>query len=623
MQVAKTLQSDITMPEHADVPAGRPTDVAAPRRILVAEDDPVSHDVLKTLFASRGHHVDVVTDGEQALDALKTEGYDVVLVDFHLPKLDGLEVAAAFRSTMTGAGGPRFVAITADMRGLLEHASTCSSFDEVVAKPFDLDDVCKIVEDDYSEAADSFEPMVGEAPEDEARANRQPTDNGQPTATDELPVPASGTSKAFGLEFEFLCWPEDFDGDRLSARAMRASLGDGAFHAILINQPATVNDLRAIWKTKFLHCLPVVDRGGTLGRAADFDASKFGFRDAGKIDELIRGFENRRSLLHRDFIYTEDAGRKLLARVFLGGGDLTAGHDPTSRRFVDYNCMAECDIVEREAGKLVEDGLLKRSFFDRLHMCDRCGSSRFNIREECSECRSPNLTEEPYLHHFRCAYQGLESDFRQDDALICPKCRRELTHFSVDYDKPGNMIQCNACGHKGSDPAVGLLCMDCGAHTDGDRANAVDVFSYELTERALAQLESGCEGFAATGKPLHFAELPLELIVAINGQLSRFKNDGIPFTLLDISYRNARALEIEHGARQFDQARNLFLENLRNLVRKTDRVIKGRFYDFVLLTQTEAGQTRDHLDDIHREATNAVRLDLGVVITAHGVESFV
>ena len=584
---------------------------AAPaRRILVAEDDSVSRNTLESLLSGRGHHVDCVADGEAAMAALSAHTYDVVLVDFHLPKMDGLAVASAYRSGRAGAPAPRFIAISADMKGLLEHAASCESFDEVVAKPFDLEDVLKVVEDAGGEA-------------DAAAALPPPIASPVAPIAHEVPVPiARHHDTARGAEFEFLSWPEDFDGDRLSARALRASLGDGTFHAVLVSKAATVADMRGIWSAKFLHALPVIDRGGGLGRAADFNGSQFGYRDREQIADLIRIFQNRRSLLHPDFLYTEDLGEKLLARIFLSGGKLEAAHNPGAKRFVDYNCTLDCDVIEREAARLVEAGFLKRTFFDRLHVCDRCGSSRFNIREECSECRSPHLTEEPYLHHFKCAYQGLESDFRQDDALICPKCRQELTHFSVDYDKPGTMIECQACGHRGSDPAVGLLCLECGAHTDGDRASTADIWSYDLTDRAIALLEAGPDTFGTSHKPIHFAELPLEIVVSINAELAKYKSRGVPFTLIDISYRNARTLEIEFGAQQFEQARNLFLENLRNVLTNRDRVVKGRFTDFALLTETEFGQVRMQLDEIRDEAMNAVRLDLGVAMAAYGAEQF-
>ena len=598
------------------------------KHVLVAEADPVTQSALDRLLSGRGHLVNIVADGEQAMSALQAERFDVVLVNFHLPKMDGLQVAATFRSTHENTEKPRFVAITSDMKGLLDHAAGCDNFDEVVAKPFDLDDICHIVEAEP-------EPAIGEmdysddSDLDRDRAFRITVPKEQlETLGDVEPVSGtdwSGSSlhavSGFDVDFEYLRWPEDFSDAHSSARALRASLGDGSFAAIVVSQPAGDKALSAIWRMKFLHTLPIIDLTGHLGRAADYDGSKGGIQARSQISALVREFDNRRALLHRDFLYTDNIGEKLLSRIFLKGGHLRAGHNPSVRRAIDYDSVLGCDEVEREAGRLLADGLLNQTFFDRLHICDRCRSSRFNIREECAECRSPDLVEEPYLHHFRCAYQGLESDFRDEDSLICPKCRRELTHFSIDYDKPGTMIQCRCCGHKGSDPAVGMLCLDCGSHTDGDRANVIDVYSYDLTEKAIAFLESGHRLYGGDRRPLHLAELPLELIVAINSELGRFKTDGIPFTLLDITYSNARALEIEHGIRQFDQARNLFLENLRSILTKNDCVVRGRVYDFALLAETEPDEARTNLDALSAEAMNTVRLDLGVTMSAYGAET--
>ena len=62
-----------------------------------------------------------------------------------------------------------------------------------------------------------------------------------------------------------------------------------------------------------------------------------------------------------------------------------------------------------------------------------------------------------------------------------PKCHHELTHFGFDYDRPGTMVMCGRCGHAASEPSVGFVCLDCGAHTDSDVAATRDVFSYQLT----------------------------------------------------------------------------------------------------------------------------------------------
>lgn len=64
------------------------------QRILVADDSEVTQDLLKLLLTQRGHEVDVVSDGEEALKALRSHDYDVVLMDFHLHGMDGLEFAS-------------------------------------------------------------------------------------------------------------------------------------------------------------------------------------------------------------------------------------------------------------------------------------------------------------------------------------------------------------------------------------------------------------------------------------------------------------------------------------------------------------------------------------------------
>jgi CheY-like chemotaxis protein len=107
--------------------------------VLLAEDSIVSQDILRFLLTQRGHKVDVVDDGEQALAALQDNDYDIVLLDFHLPKLDGLQVAARFKS-MPGERNrhTHFIGITADIDRLLVHADSCETFDLVIAKPIDV-----------------------------------------------------------------------------------------------------------------------------------------------------------------------------------------------------------------------------------------------------------------------------------------------------------------------------------------------------------------------------------------------------------------------------------------------------------------------------------------------------
>lgn len=589
------------------------------KRLLVAEDNPVTQDLLKLFLGHRGHRVDIVQDGELALRALQRNAYDVALLDFHLPRMDGRQVAAACRAAQ-GTEAPWFVAITADADGLLAHDDSDGIFDRIIPKPLDIHEVCTLVEG-LSE-----------------RGGMQPDDRPHPGGTTQPPLEIvgvglpSGSSEASEtrrrqgwiqtLGYEFLRWPEDLNAERLSARGMQAVQGERDFDAILITTPASTEDLAPVWQKKRLHLLPVIDLAGSLGHRADLGGSGLGYGEQNRLERLVGRFHQARAELHRDLVMTDETGEKLLGRIHVSGGPLQAAHDPGSPRLVSYNATLGEDALMRESTRLFETGFLQRTFFDRLHVCDRCHSSRFNVREECAGCRSPNLVEEPYLHHFKCAYQGAESDFRHGDALVCPKCRQELSHFSVDYDKPGSRVRCLNCAHAASEPAVGLLCLDCGSHFDGDAIAGRDAYSYALTDQALAFLETGRAFLGPAQQTLRFSDLPLELVVALNGAARRYNEDRTPFSLLDISYQKEREIVRELGPRQFSQARDLVLENLRNLLRKEDKVVRGHTTDYALMTAVGPDEARAGARQLSIAATSDIRLDLGLRIHVFGPEDF-
>jgi len=577
------------------------------RRVLVAEDSPITHELLKLLLNQRGHQVDIVTDGPQALEALRAHDYDVALLDFHLPGMDGLQVAAALKKSANGRKLPRLVAITADVEGLLSHAEGCENFDHIIPKPLDIYQVGKLVEE---------QAEIGER-----QAAAKPAARTMPTRPEAVPAPPP-PSFFDTLGYQFIAWPEDLEATRLSARGMQATLGDPRFDGILIREPVSADELVTIWRRKALYVLPVIDLTGTLGAKADLDGTKLSAQDADEIAQLIRRFQDQRARLHRDLLLTENLSEELLGRVFVSGRPLSAALDPDSRSLVSYNTTLSGPLVAREAESLCEKGLFEREFFDRFHVCSRCESSRMHVREECSSCRSADLIEEPYLHHFKCAYQGPESEFRRGDDLICPKCRRELSHFGFDYDRPGTMVVCRACGHAASEPAVGFVCLDCDAHADSERCATRDVYSYRLTDQGVGFAEFGRAFLGQTNDALRFADLPIELIVALNTAAKRYNEEKVPFTLVNITYEKEREITAEHGARQFAQARDLFIENLRAALPKADTVVKGQTYDFALLRDIGPPEARAEFGRLHEAAQRTVRYDLGAKLQAFGAEDF-
>ena len=491
--------------------------------------------------------------------------------------MDGVRVASSIRKVADGRTLPRLIAMTADIEGLLAHAEDCENFDHILSKPLDISQVGKLVEE---------QAEIGALPPLPAPATPRRT------TADLKPAPDKA-SFFDSLGYEFLSWPSDLGATRLSARGMQATLGDPRFDAILIKEPASADDLSSIWRQKALHLLPVIDLTGTLGVKADLDGSKLGARDTDVLERLIRRFHDQRALLHRDLVFTSTLGERLLARMFVSGAAPGAGIRCAvlHARHLQYNPGAGARS-SAEAEALCEQQFLRRAFFERFHLCSRCESSRLNVREECPKCRSADLTEKPYLHHFTCAYQGPESEFRSGTDLVCPKCRRALASFSIDYDRPGAMMVCGSCGHASSEPAIGFVCLDCRAHMDAESCSTRDQFSYELTEEGIGLVQYGHSLLGEARNLLRFTELPLELVVALNSAAKRYNVEAIPFTLLDIVYQNEREIAAEHGARQFAKARDLFLENLRAALASTDVVVKGQSHDFALLQRCRSGEVQ-------------------------------
>ena len=110
---------------------------AAPRRILVAEDNEINQLLVVTLLEDAGYRVDVVEDGQQALDAVRREHYDLVLMDAQMPNMDGMQATRAIRELGAGRGRLPIIALTANaMAGDREHY-IAAGMDDYLSKPVD------------------------------------------------------------------------------------------------------------------------------------------------------------------------------------------------------------------------------------------------------------------------------------------------------------------------------------------------------------------------------------------------------------------------------------------------------------------------------------------------------
>ncbi len=107
-------------------------------RVLLAEDDELIGDIFSEALTDEAYTVDWVKDGEHALTALKTENYDIILLDLGLPKVDGMSVLARLRSW--GLDTPVLILTARD--GLDDRIlGLDSGADDYVIKPFELGEV--------------------------------------------------------------------------------------------------------------------------------------------------------------------------------------------------------------------------------------------------------------------------------------------------------------------------------------------------------------------------------------------------------------------------------------------------------------------------------------------------
>jgi PAS domain S-box-containing protein len=104
-------------------------------RILVAEDNPVNQHVTQSLLERRGHQVEIVGNGQLAVEAVRGNRYDVVLMDVQMPVLDGLTATRRIRE-IPGCESVPIVALTA--HALAEDGERClaAGMSLCVTKPF-------------------------------------------------------------------------------------------------------------------------------------------------------------------------------------------------------------------------------------------------------------------------------------------------------------------------------------------------------------------------------------------------------------------------------------------------------------------------------------------------------
>ena len=116
-----------------------------PRRILVAEDNSTNQRVVQQLLERLGHEAVVARDGREAIDRLKKESFDILLLDIRMPGIDGYAVARAVREGKCGLDKRTMpiVAVTAHAMAEDKEKTRSAGMDGHLTKPFDLEKLAR------------------------------------------------------------------------------------------------------------------------------------------------------------------------------------------------------------------------------------------------------------------------------------------------------------------------------------------------------------------------------------------------------------------------------------------------------------------------------------------------
>lgn len=128
-----------TTAPQVEVVAVEPEAPAHPIRILLAEDNDVNRMLVSRMLAKAGHRIDEVTDGAAAVEAVRRQAYDLVLMDMQMPVMDGSEATAEIRAMAGERSKVPIVALTADAVPEHRAAYLAAGLDEVLLKPIDWD----------------------------------------------------------------------------------------------------------------------------------------------------------------------------------------------------------------------------------------------------------------------------------------------------------------------------------------------------------------------------------------------------------------------------------------------------------------------------------------------------
>ncbi|HET9411009.1 MAG TPA: response regulator [Candidatus Dormibacteraeota bacterium] len=137
------------------------------RRILIVDDEPANVMLLEAFLSGMSDEIRSITDSTDAEQAFLEFEPDIVLLDFHMPKPDGISVLRRIADARERRGFVPVIMLTADTRSIARKSALLLGANDFLTKPLDRDEVLLRVRnllrtrDLYAELADAYSALQG------------------------------------------------------------------------------------------------------------------------------------------------------------------------------------------------------------------------------------------------------------------------------------------------------------------------------------------------------------------------------------------------------------------------------------------------------------------------------
>ena len=112
-----------------------PGEEGRPLKVLHVDDDPMNLRVVQEILGAFGHIGVMASSGEDALERLQTEAFDIMLLDIHMPGMTGLDVIRRLRALPGPEHDIPVIALTADVYSRRPAEYVALGFSDFVSKP--------------------------------------------------------------------------------------------------------------------------------------------------------------------------------------------------------------------------------------------------------------------------------------------------------------------------------------------------------------------------------------------------------------------------------------------------------------------------------------------------------